>query len=279
MKKQLPTLIILLFLSHRALAWQDRTIGTPVDSVTAGSRVSTNSQEAFDRFQKRLAFIENYFLVVSSARFDTALSFKIVRNRENSPGLSTKDLSRIPAGVDLIDNQVRQRSTGNAPTFSLGALLSQGVNAAVGKSGAKRQRRLQIIPSENEVRILKTLWAEKRATGAEVYRHLDSVRVTAAGLEDILTEMTTRGLLTRRQVSPRNEFTIATPFGAIPIEMSTLNRKNRAYVYEPTMSADEIWSYLDASLFNLQSGAAVRNDGLLTQHLRQLMLIMTTPSE
>jgi hypothetical protein len=278
MKKLSFVFIILLAYNSRVSALQNNDAVTTADTA-AHIEISPGSNGALERFQKRLAFLENYFLNISSAMHDTTLSFRINRNRENNLGLSKEELSAITPGVDPIDSQIRQRNTGARQTFNLGALLAQGVNAARTKSGSRKEhRRLQIIPSENEIRILKTLWEEKTASGAEIYRHLDSARVTASGLQEILAEMSDRGLLTRAQISPRHEFTFVTPFGAIPIEMSALNRKNREFVYETTISADEMWSYLDANIFNLQKPASIGNDGLLVQHLHRLMQIMSSPA-
>jgi len=278
MKKQLLIFIVLLVFNTRVSAQLTQSFTTEADSA-AHSKISAGSNAALDRFQKRLAFLENYFLSVSSARLDTALSFKIIRNQEIPLGLSKEDLLGMTQGYDPIDAQIRQRSIGADQTFNVGALFAQGVKAALGKSKApKERRRLQIIPSENEIRIMKTLWEEKRASSSEIYRHLDSARVTASGLQEILADMTNRGLLARAQISPRNEFTIATPFGAIPIEMSALNRKNREFIYKPTIGADEMWSYLDASIFNLQTPASLGNDDLLFRHLRRLMQIMSAPA-
>ncbi len=278
MKKQLLIFICLLVFNSRVSALQPQGFTSEADSIVH-SEISPGSTAALDRFQKRLAFLENYFLTTSSANFDSALSFKVSRNREYSLGLSKEELSAITPGVDPIDNQIRRRNSGAPQTFNLGALVAQGVNTARGKSGShKEHRRLQIIPSENEIRILKTLWEEKRASGSEIYRHLDSARVTASGLQEILADMTDRGLLTRAQISPRHEFTFVTPVGAIPVEMSALNRKNREFVYEPIIGADEMWSYLDANIFNMQRPAGLNTDGLLVQHLRRLMQIMSTPA-
>jgi len=279
MKKLGLVFVLLLSSNAKAPAGQQESPPFSMDSLAAELPVLATSKTAFERFQKRLAFLDNYFLNFSSASFDTTVSFKVVRNDENPLGLSREELSRIAAGGDYIENQIRRRNTGNTQTFSLGALLAQGAITAQGKAGVKKpSRRLQIIPSENEIRILKTLWIEKQASGGEIYRHMDSVRVTAAGLDEILAAMTDRGLLARRQISPRHEFTFVTPFGALPIEMSGRNRKNREYVYEPMISADEMWTYLDASVFNLL-GTRANHDQLLVQHLRRLMQIFASPSE
>jgi hypothetical protein len=264
-------------LGGEAKAWQDHNAP---DSSSADSSLSAASEAAFERFQRRIAFLESYFLNVSASTFDTTLSFRVTRNRDNALGLSAEELSRIPAGIDRLENWISERNTGNSPSFNVGALLAKAAGAIAGKSGSgKRPRRLQVIPSENEIRVLKTLWTEKKATGSDIYRNMDSVRVTAAGLEEVLAGMANRGLVRRKQVSPRNEFTIATPFGGIPIEMSALNRKNREFVYEPTIGADDMWSYLDASLFNLQNPVHGPGDGLLAQHLRRLMQIFAAPAE
>jgi hypothetical protein len=279
MKRPLIAAVLLFTLDDRTAAGQilDEQISSASSSAVA-SKVSPVADDALERFQKRLAFVENYFWRAAAATLDPALSFRMIRNEKASLAWSNEELAALSRGVDPIENHIRQRNTGNARTFNVAALLSQGLGATRDKSGSRKERRrLQVIPSENEIRVLRELWEKKKATGADIYGKLDSARVTAAGLDELLADMTDRGLLTRAQISPRHEFTIATPFGFIPIEMSSLNRKNREYLYESTIDAEELWSFLDASLFNLQSPLGVVDGGLLAQHLRRLLQIMAAP--
>jgi len=277
MNRRLLKSIFLFAIGLGNASAQNSPASITVDSLAVTpADLSATSAAAIERYQRRQAFLDNYFLRVSAATIDTALSFKIYRNSENPFAISRKELSGIGPARDFIGEAIRRRDAGNAPGFNLGSLLSQGLGALVGQSASTKERqRLRIIPSETEIKVLHTLWEQKKATGSAIYANLDSAQITAVDLENVLSGMTERGLLTRQQILPRHEFTIVTPFGAMPIEMSALNRKNREYLYQPTVSSGEMWSFLDASLFNLQSAG----DGLLTEHLRRLLRLLATPAQ
>lgn len=280
MNKATALILLALTFDLSAVLSQEATITDSSDSAAATSNVSADSDAALERYPRRQAFLDNYFLRVSAARLDTALLFSVIRAPENPFALSTEELSTFSPARDFAGDEIRRRNAGNASGFDVGLLLAQGLGATVGKlKSAKLLRRLSVIPSETEIRILNTLWAQKKATGAAIYAQLDSARVTAADLQEILADMTDRGLLTRQQISPRREFTFVTPFGAVPIEMSSLNRKNREYVYQATISSEQMWTYLDASLYNNQLAEANRDETILIQHLRRLMRIIATPAQ
>jgi predicted transcriptional regulator len=90
-----------------------------------------------------------------------------------------------------------------------------------------------VIPSELEINVMKVLWQKQEATGSAIYAQIDSAQLTAVDLKHVLDAMTERGLLERRQISPRHEFTI---LGTFAIEESSLNRKNREYLYRPQVT-------------------------------------------
>lgn len=272
------TLLFLMPLPLSSASAQDSLMMISSDRI-AGIHpdLSATSTATIERYQRRQAFIGQCFMSMSAATADTVLLFRISRLRANPFVISPKELAGIVPSRDFVANQIRQRDVGNAPGFEVGALLSQGTSAVFGKpKTVKEARRLHLIPSEAEISVLKILWAEKKATGSFIYAQMDSLRLTAAAVQQILTVMTDRGLLLRQQISPRDEFTIITPFGVVAIEKSELNRKNREYLYQPAVSADEMWSFLDATLFNLQSAAVNNTDDLLTQHVRRLMQLLAT---
>jgi hypothetical protein len=79
--------------------------------------------------------------------------------------------------------------------------------------------------------------------------------------------MAARGVLDREQISPRHEFTF---FGGIAIEMSSLNRKNREYLYRPKVARQTMLSYLDATAFS-HGLASPTIHSLIVEHLHKLM--------
>jgi predicted transcriptional regulator len=222
-------------------------------------------------FERRLAFVDSFFMKISGATDDSALSFRLIRDHENLLGLPSEQLNQWPPARDRVSDQVYQRDTGSGRGFNFSGLLLQGTPARLGN---KKRGSIRLIPSETEIRILKTLWVEKKATGSAIYAQLDSVRITAAGLDEVLSSMTDRGLLTRQIISPRNEFTIAMPFVAVPLEMSAKNRRNREYLYQPAVSSDLVRNFVDAQLFNLQNSTS---DERLTRYLHRLLSLLVSP--
>lgn len=105
------------------------------------------------------------------------------------------------------------------------------------------RKHLTFLPSDLEIEVLLKLWDEPLATDPELYVRLPSdLRITAEQFEKVLAQMVREGLVERKQVSPQNLFTILTPFGATQIEMSSLNRKNRVFQYQPLVNRKEILS-------------------------------------
>jgi predicted transcriptional regulator len=128
-------------------------------------------------------------------------------------------------------------------------LASAGRGGAFGKNPygwqGKPRRHLNFIPSELELDVLSALWDEPLQTDLELYRSL-SARwpITAEQLQKILAGMADEGLLARKQISPQNLFSIFLPFGVIYVEESSLNRKNRVFVYRPTVRQKQVISVL-----------------------------------
>jgi len=227
------------------------------------------------RFERRQDFLNRYFLNLSARLQDSLLIFHVDNRRENAFSLTHEQLSALGPARDAVGDQLTQRNAGHGSGFSIGTALAQAASAVNGPTKRREAPlRLQVIPSRAEVTILKVLWTEQHATGAAIYARLDSLRLTASDVQAILNEMAERGLLQRQQISPRNEFTIATPFGAIPIEMSRQNRQNREYMYQPAVGRQAMWRFLDATLFSLQAQGASGPTDPVIQHLRDLLSLI-----
>ncbi len=269
-----PPLFLFVFLltDPTPVFSRDEKLPAAADSVAiVRNELSATSDSAMKHFERRLAFVDSFFLKISGATYDSALSFRLIRNHENLFGLPSEELNRWAPARDRVSDQIYQRDTGRSREFNFSGLLSQRTPARLGN---KKRGGIRLNPSETEIRILKILWVKEKATGSVIYAQLDSIRITAAGLDEVLSGMTDRGLLTRQIISPRNELTIAMPFVAVPLEMSAKNRKNREYLYQPAVSSDLVRNFVDAQLFNFQNSTS---DEGLTRHLHRLLSLLVSP--
>ncbi len=106
-------------------------------------------------------------------------------------------------------------------------------------------RHLNFVPSDLEIDVLTTLWEQPLQTDLELYRSVSSRwRLTAEQLQKMLAGMAEEGLVARKQISPQNLFTIFLPFRTVYVEESSLNRKNRVFLYKPTVKRKQIVSIL-----------------------------------
>jgi predicted transcriptional regulator len=197
---------------------------------------------------------------------DSTLLFRV--ERQSPFSLSKSQLNTIAPRVDRIDEEFRRDELGLPPMLSLGTLIGKGVKYLTGKLGARPSSNpLAVIPSEVEIEVMNVLWKKDAATSSEIYVDLDSTNLTALDLQQTLTNMADRGLLDRQQISPRSELSI---FGVFAIEQSSLNRKNREYLYRPKVTRQTMLSFLDATAFSHRL-VATNGHSLIDAHLRKLM--------
>ncbi len=132
-----------------------------------------------------------------------------------------------------------------------------------------------IIPSRAELGILEILWAKEDVQDTTIYSCLDTVmNITMMDLNQLLEGMTRKGFVSRKIVSPRNEFNA---FGVL-IEMSSKNRRNRVYEYHTLVDRELMRSFIDANAFlfkqdssivNHKKLKAARNDSTLLKDLNR----------
>jgi len=137
-----------------------------------------------------------------------------------------------------------------------------------------------VIPTRKELDILEILWAKENVMDTTIYSCLDTtMNVTFMDLNRLMAEMSKKGLVSRRIVSPRNEFNL---FGVL-IEMSPTNRRNRIYEYRSNVDRDLMRRFVDAnaylfsedsSIVNLKQLRAARKDSSL---LRDLNVKLSKP--
>jgi predicted transcriptional regulator len=114
--------------------------------------------------------------------------------------------------------------------------------------------RLHFIPSKAELEILMIVWPHESITDQDVYRHLDAaVHMTAEDVQRVLRGLASKGVLSSELVSPRNEFTIATPLGGTGIEMSAQNRRNRIFRYKSLIDRQHMIRFLNAVLDQVEN--------------------------
>lgn len=166
------------------------------------------------------------------------------------PGLA---LSKEPPMIgshsgDLSQRLMNQRSQPFAkpvPLSDLGRAIAQQL-----KSPEKpRPVTLRFVPSDAELAVLQTIWNQGSITDQAVYANLDtSIKLTAVDVNGILKGLEEKGLLTSELISPRDEFTFASPLGSVGIEKSATNRRNRVYRYKPLVDRKHMIRYLQARL-------------------------------
>jgi len=175
---------------------------------------------------------------------------------------------------DPLQRDIDKRNLGHERPLAVGEALQQGsqyLSDLLNRKEKDEPVRLDFIPSEIEFQVFYVLWEETQVTGPTIYSSLDStIRITAGDLEALLSRLTQKGVLTRQMVSPSNEFTF--PLGKI--EMSGKNRRNRVFEYRCRVTSEELLTYLNAVLYELESGAKAsqQNNTEIIARLKRMIL-------
>jgi predicted transcriptional regulator len=254
--------ILILALSAQA---QDTT-AVYDDSLDARTALSGESAEAREQWLRRQIFVENILMQNAISAGDSLLIFRL--QQQTPLSLSKSQLNTIAPRVDRLEEKFRREQLGLPPMSPIGTLIGKGIKYLSEKLSGAPNNPLAVIPSETEIEVMNILWKKNAATSSEIYAGLDSTNtLTAADLQQTLAAMAARGLLDRRQISPRHEMTI---LGIFTIEESALNRKNREFLYQPRVARQTMLSYLDATAFSHRLASA-GNPSLVVDHLRKLM--------
>jgi len=265
LKNILRSLIFLCLGFSFSVNAQD-TLSVNSASLNAKIVLGGESEQTRQQWLRRQLFVENILTQSAVSSSDSSLRFRI---ESQSPlSLSQSQLKAIPPRLDQLEEKFRREQLGLPPMSNIGDLIGKGVKYLAEKLGGGAEKDpLAVIPSEVEIDVMKVLWKKNTATSMEVYADLDSVNLTALDLQQTLAVMADRGLLDRQQISPRHEFTI---LGAIPIEISAKNRKNREHLYRPIVTRQTMLTFLDATAFSYRLVSAT-NHSMLVEHLRRLM--------
>ena len=236
------------------------------DTLDASTVLSGASATAHEHWLRRQVFVENILTQSAISAGDSLLIFRL--QQQTPLSLSKSQLNAIAPRLDQIDEKFRREQLGLPPMSPLGTLLGKGIKYLSEKLSGAPANPLAVIPSETEIEVMEVLWKKSAATSSEIYTNLDSTnQLTAADLQQTLAVMTERGLLDRRQISPRHELTL---LGVFTIEESALNRKNREFIYQPRVARRTMLSFLDATAFSHRL-AANGSPSLVVDHLRKLM--------
>jgi len=173
------------------------------------------------------------------------------------------DYGRPDGGVQNYNNvqeQIYRQSSGHPQqTVGVMGLLQQGVKELGKTLGVTKEPgpvHLDFIPEETELQALNVIWQNRRATDVMIYASFDTcLKVTAEDLRKTLDGLVGKGLLEKKLVSPRDEFTFFGLTGDSGIEMNNTNRRNRVYEYTPLLCKEEMRDYLNAVLYQQKKAA------------------------
>jgi hypothetical protein len=113
-----------------------------------------------------------------------------------------------------------------------------------------------IIPTRAELDILELLWVKDDVQDTTIYSCLDTtINIMMEDLNRLLEGMADKNLVSRKIVSPRNEFNA---FGIL-IEMSPQNRRNRIYEYHTLVNREFMRTFIDANIFLFRQDSSIIN--------------------
>jgi hypothetical protein len=173
------------------------------------------------------------------------------------------DFSGIQGPADAVGASQRKRS-GLADGFK---------PQAPAPKPEKNPPRFDFKPSAVQVRAMATLYRRGPATQKDLYLELDpGARMTASLFDRELDFLVSKGFLTRKKISPQNLFTFITPLGAVPVEMSRLNRLNPVYEYRAQVDRAKLLAFLQSRETGLRDRllkASARDTAAVGRALRE----------
>ncbi|MDZ7265986.1 MAG: BlaI/MecI/CopY family transcriptional regulator [candidate division KSB1 bacterium] len=255
---------------------------SPADSAAPGSRTALSATAVLRGETpeirllrlRRQAFVEQMLGRAAVGVRDSTMAFRVSTTHLPAIGLTAEELARLGSQPDPVEDVIRRDQLGVPALFNLGEVLGQGVKYLAGKAGLgqPQPKPWSVIPTAAEVSVMKVLWQEGTATTAAIYARLDSLSLTVEDLETLLEDLSARGWVTRKLVSPQHEFTV---FGLMTFEMSRKNARNREYLYTPLIPRQKMLAYLGATAY-ARRGRHAPGDELVAAHLRRLMILLTS---
>ncbi len=196
--------------------------------------------------------------------------------RQTTEPMKSQWLLENPGNAPFRDAAAQWVDSHSGAGYTMPMWAGAGGQAGGGKNPygwqGKHRQHLDFVPSDLELDVLSALWDEPMQTDLELYQSLTPRwRITAEMLQKMLARMAGEGLVARKQISPQNLFTIILPFGVFYVEESSLNRKNRVFIYRPTVRRKEVLSILMQKL--QESGKDRAQNKSLREKLKHLLEI------
>jgi hypothetical protein len=111
----------------------------------------------------------------------------------------------------------------------------------------KNPVRFDFMPTEVQVRAMASVYRKEKASQNDLYLDLDPGRpMTASLFNRELDFLVSKGFLTRKKISPQNLLMLVTPVGAVPVEMSRLNRLNPVFEYKAQVDRSKLLAYMQS---------------------------------
>ncbi len=179
---------------------------------------------------------------------------------------------------DLAEEEMTRRNQGNRPL-----ILDPGALNTDRKSAKIPSPQFNFMPTLPQIEAMACLYEKGKCTQVDLYSSLTAVPITAEQFDKELERLYRKGFLDREKISPENIFTIQSPFGSIPFEMSRKNRLNPLYLYEPKVDRQQIMTFLQAQLYLLEQKKASdpASPGLTDQiaSLKRKILVLLPPED
>ena len=226
---------------------------------TTGEIIDSIKTDSIEHLDPQQFFAASPFVMFKKPPDSMAADSDSIRLHIQRPGVKQMAFDSInfkatPGPFDRIQRDIEKQNRGGEQPLPLGPAMNRGaayLSDLFNKKKVEKPVRFDFIPSETEIQIFKILWQHPRAADHEIYAALDtSIRITAVDLNRILARLTNKGVLKRKIISPRNEFTL--PVGKV--EMSAKNRRNRVYEYETKIQPQELLTFLQAVLYETENG-------------------------
>jgi len=139
--------------------------------------------------------------------------------------------------------------------------LFQGLASLFAKS--KKRPQFDFLPSDAQLQGMAEIYKKGGGTPLDIYPLIKTKNTITAELFDKeLEQLVEKGFLSREKISPQNLFTIATPVGGVPVEMSRKNILNPVYHYKPLVYKNQLKAYLESQIFDLNEKMKTTADSL-----------------
>ncbi len=174
----------------------------------------------------------------------------LLHERLHSWQQSFKENKSSASYHDDVADIIQKRNQGTTPLLVNPGII---VNTIKKKREKKISPHFDFIPTEAQVRTMALLYQKGKATQIDIYPLLNTKQpITAERFNRELNFLVKKGFISKKKISPENPFNIITPLGIVPVEMSSKNRHNRVYLYEPKVNRNKLMTYLQARLYLLK---------------------------